>query len=52
MRAAIAIATGLEASAVNVKASTGNLDGSDGAGRTVSALAIATLVGTTPERGS
>jgi 2-C-methyl-D-erythritol 4-phosphate cytidylyltransferase/2-C-methyl-D-erythritol 2,4-cyclodiphosphate synthase len=52
MRAAIAIATGLEASAVNVKASTGNLDGSDGAGRTVSALAIATLVGTAPERGS
>jgi 2-C-methyl-D-erythritol 2,4-cyclodiphosphate synthase len=29
--------------AVNVKASTGNLDGPEGAGRSISALAIATL---------
>ena len=49
MRAAIATLTGLAVGAVNVKASTGNLDGSDGAGRTVSALALATLVGTAPE---
>ena len=52
MRAAIATLTGLDAGAVNVKASTGNLDGSDGAGRTVSALALATLVGTATEAGS
>ncbi|HYH93061.1 MAG TPA: 2-C-methyl-D-erythritol 4-phosphate cytidylyltransferase [Candidatus Saccharimonadales bacterium] len=30
--------------AVNVKASTGNLEGSDGAGRSISALAVATIV--------
>jgi 2-C-methyl-D-erythritol 2,4-cyclodiphosphate synthase len=30
-------------SAVSVKASTGNLDGSEGAGRTISALAVATI---------
>ncbi len=52
MRAAIAALTGLDAGAVNVKASTGNLDGSEGAGRTVSALALATLVGTAAETGS
>jgi 2C-methyl-D-erythritol 2,4-cyclodiphosphate synthase len=52
MRAAIAAVTGLGANVVNVKASTGNLDGSDGAGRTVSALAIATLRGNSPETGS
>jgi 2-C-methyl-D-erythritol 2,4-cyclodiphosphate synthase len=52
MRAAIAIAAGLDAGAVNVKASTGNLDGSEGAGRTISALAIGTLVETAPEPGS
>jgi 2-C-methyl-D-erythritol 2,4-cyclodiphosphate synthase len=52
MRAAIASLTGLDAGAVNVKASTGNLDGSDGAGRSVSALALATLVGASVEPGS
>jgi 2-C-methyl-D-erythritol 4-phosphate cytidylyltransferase/2-C-methyl-D-erythritol 2,4-cyclodiphosphate synthase len=44
MRAAIAGLVGLEEAAVNVKASTGNLDGSEGAGRTISALAVATVV--------
>lgn len=43
MREAIARLVGLEAAAVNVKASTGNLDGSEGAGRTISAVALATL---------
>jgi 2-C-methyl-D-erythritol 4-phosphate cytidylyltransferase/2-C-methyl-D-erythritol 2,4-cyclodiphosphate synthase len=43
MRDAIAGLLGLDPSAVNVKASTGNLDGADGAGRSVSALAIATV---------
>jgi 2C-methyl-D-erythritol 2,4-cyclodiphosphate synthase len=43
MRAAIAATTGLPIAAVSVKASTGNLDGSEGAGRTISALAIATI---------
>jgi len=41
---AIAAALGVEASAVNVKASTGNLGGSEGAGRSISASAIAWLV--------
>jgi 2-C-methyl-D-erythritol 2,4-cyclodiphosphate synthase len=40
----IAAALGVDASAVNVKASTGNLGGSDGAGRSISASAIAWLV--------
>ena len=43
MRSAIAGHLDLTVDAVNVKASTGNLDGSEGAGRTVSALAIASL---------
>jgi 2-C-methyl-D-erythritol 4-phosphate cytidylyltransferase/2-C-methyl-D-erythritol 2,4-cyclodiphosphate synthase len=43
MRAAIAASLGLDAEAVNVKASTGNLDGSEGAGRGISAMVIATL---------
>ena len=43
MRAATAGLLDLAASAVNVKASTGNLDGSEGAGRSISALATATL---------
>ena len=34
---------GLEPAAVSVKASTGNLDGSEGAGRTISALALVTI---------
>jgi 2-C-methyl-D-erythritol 2,4-cyclodiphosphate synthase len=41
---AIAAALGVEASAVNVKASTGNLDGPEGSGRSISATAVAWLV--------
>jgi 2-C-methyl-D-erythritol 2,4-cyclodiphosphate synthase len=52
MRAAIATLAAVEPGAVNVKASTGNLDGSDGAGRTVSALALATLVADAREPAS
>ena len=44
MRNAIAEIVGLEAAAVNVKASSGNLDGMEGAGRGISAQAVATLV--------
>lgn len=43
MRDAIAELLDVDRSAVNVKASTGNLDGSEGAGRSISALAIATV---------
>ena len=45
MRAAIAALLGLDAARVNVKASTGNLSGDDGAGRSMSARAIATVRG-------
>ena len=45
MRTAIASILGMPVEAVNVKASTGNLDGSEGAGRAISALAIATIEG-------
>ena len=41
MRTAVAGVLGLDASSVNVKASSGNLDGADGAGRSISAVAIA-----------
>ena len=41
MRAAIGNLLGLDVSAVNVKASSGNLDGAEGAGRSISAVAIA-----------
>ena len=41
MQAAIGGLLGIDAAAVNVKASTGNLDGADGAGRSISAMAIA-----------
>ena len=44
MRDRIAELLGLGAAAVSVKASTGNLDGSEGAGRTISATVIATVV--------
>jgi len=44
MRAAIASLLGLDAAAVSVKASTGNLSGDPGAGRAIVAQAIATLV--------
>jgi 2-C-methyl-D-erythritol 4-phosphate cytidylyltransferase/2-C-methyl-D-erythritol 2,4-cyclodiphosphate synthase len=43
MRDATAGLLGLSPAAVNVKASTGNLDGSEGAGRSISALATASL---------
>ena len=43
MRDSIAGLLGLDPSAVNVKASSGNLDGAEGAGRSISALAIATV---------
>jgi 2-C-methyl-D-erythritol 4-phosphate cytidylyltransferase/2-C-methyl-D-erythritol 2,4-cyclodiphosphate synthase len=45
MRVAIADALGLDATLVNVKASTGNLAGDEGAGRTISARAVATVRG-------
>ena len=43
MRDAIAGRLGIDASAVSVKASTGNLGGDEGAGRSMSALAVAVL---------
>ena len=43
MATALADLLGLDRAAVNVKASTGNLDGAEGAGRSISALAVATL---------
>jgi len=43
MRAAIAALLRIDAAAVNVKASTGNLGGDEGAGRTVSAHAVAVV---------
>lgn len=43
MRMAIAALLGMDAGAVNVKASSGNLAGDDGAGRSISAMAIASL---------
>ncbi len=46
MRAAIAGLLGLPETAVNVKASTGNLAGDEGAGRSISARAVATVEGT------
>ena len=44
MSAAIAEVLGLDAAAVNVKASTGNLVGPEGSGRSISASAVAWLV--------
>jgi len=46
MRDAIAGLLGIPAAAVNVKASTGNLAGDEGAGRSMSARAVATIEGT------
>jgi 2C-methyl-D-erythritol 2,4-cyclodiphosphate synthase len=43
MREAIAEITGAPLDAVSVKASTGNLDGAEGAGRSISAVAVATI---------
>jgi 2-C-methyl-D-erythritol 4-phosphate cytidylyltransferase/2-C-methyl-D-erythritol 2,4-cyclodiphosphate synthase len=45
IRDAIAAMLGLERDAVSVKASSGNLDGAEGAGRSISALVIATVEG-------
>jgi 2-C-methyl-D-erythritol 4-phosphate cytidylyltransferase/2-C-methyl-D-erythritol 2,4-cyclodiphosphate synthase len=46
MRAAIAELLGVPPSSVNVKASSGNLDGPEGAGRSISALVMATVEAT------
>jgi len=43
IRDALAAQLGIEREAVNVKASSGNLDGADGAGRSISALVVATV---------
>jgi 2-C-methyl-D-erythritol 2,4-cyclodiphosphate synthase len=43
MRDSIAAALDLPVAAVSVKASSGNLDGAEGAGRSISALALATI---------
>jgi 2-C-methyl-D-erythritol 2,4-cyclodiphosphate synthase len=43
MAAAIAAILGLDPGSVNVKASTGNLEGSEGGGRSISASAVALL---------
>lgn len=43
MGGSIAELLGIAPSAVNVKASTGNLDGADGAGRTISVVALASV---------
>ncbi len=43
MREAIATTLGVDAGAVNVKASSGNLSGDEGAGRSISARAVAAL---------
>jgi 2-C-methyl-D-erythritol 4-phosphate cytidylyltransferase/2-C-methyl-D-erythritol 2,4-cyclodiphosphate synthase len=43
MRGAIAALLGIDRGAVSVKASSGNLDGSEGAGRSISAFAVVTV---------
>jgi 2-C-methyl-D-erythritol 2,4-cyclodiphosphate synthase len=43
IRGTLAAAMGLDTARVNVKASTGNLDGMEGAGRGISAIAIAVV---------
>ncbi len=48
MRSVIADLCGLDQEAVSVKASTGNLDGMEGAGRGISALAVVLLEGVAP----
>ncbi len=52
MRAAIAALVGLAPERVNVKASTGNLEGWQGAGRGISASAVAVVEPITPGRAS
>lgn len=44
MRRSIALLLGLADGQVNVKASSGNLDGPEGAGRSISAVALATVI--------
>ena len=44
MAEAIAVLTGLSPGRVSVKASTGNLSGDEGAGRTISAACIVSVV--------
>ena len=51
MRERIAALLGIDVGAVNVQASTGNLSGDVGAGRVISASAIATVVRTDEGRG-
>jgi 2-C-methyl-D-erythritol 2,4-cyclodiphosphate synthase len=46
MRAEVATILGLPTEAVEVKASSGNLEGAEGAGRAISALALATVEAT------
>jgi 2-C-methyl-D-erythritol 2,4-cyclodiphosphate synthase len=46
MRDAMAELLGVAPDAVNVKASSGNLDGPEGAGRSISALVVATVEAT------
>jgi 2C-methyl-D-erythritol 2,4-cyclodiphosphate synthase len=43
MRAVVAATLDIPPGAVSVKASTGNLDGAEGAGRAISAIALATI---------
>jgi len=52
MGEAIAAALGVPAATVNVKASSGNLAGPEGAGRSISALAVAWLVPVEPPRAA
>jgi 2-C-methyl-D-erythritol 2,4-cyclodiphosphate synthase len=47
MRAVLAAQLDIRPERVSVKASTGNLSGEDGAGRSISALAVATIVART-----
>jgi 2C-methyl-D-erythritol 2,4-cyclodiphosphate synthase len=44
MERSIAVLLGLDPAAVNVKASTGNLDGMEGTGRGISARVVAQVV--------
>jgi 2-C-methyl-D-erythritol 4-phosphate cytidylyltransferase/2-C-methyl-D-erythritol 2,4-cyclodiphosphate synthase len=46
MRDSIAALLGVDREAVNVKASSGNLDGPEGAGRSISAMVLASIVAT------
>ena len=52
MQQAIAALLGLDPSLVSVKASSGNLSGDEGAGRSISARAVASIVGTGAATGA